>query len=145
MVRSVHFFCQKFGRAKNSLYLCSVKRKEHTIARIAAMAPWLLLLLFATYYVQVNFFVHSHIVNGVTVVHSHMHRSTHHDTDTGGHSETELTIIASLNSQFLLTGEMPDTDVSADYQLLNTIGIPQNCVFVSQHTFCLVPRAPPAC
>ena len=104
-----------------------------------------LLLLFATYYVQVNFFVHSHIVNGVTVVHSHMHRSTHHDTDTGGHSETELTIIASLNSQFLLTGEMPDTDVSADYQLLNTIGIQQNCIFVSQHTFCLVPRAPPAC
>ena len=43
------------------------------------------------------------------------------------------------------TGEMPDTDLSADYQLLNTIGIPQNCVFVSQHTFCLVPRAPPAC
>ena len=104
-----------------------------------------LLLLFATYYVQVNFFVHSHIVNGVTVVHSHMHRSTHHDTDTGGHSETELTIIASLNSQFLLTGETPDTDLSADYQLLNTIGIQQNCVFVSQHTFCLVPRAPPAC
>ena len=104
-----------------------------------------LLLLFSTYYVQVNFFVHSHIVNGVTIVHSHLHRSTHHDTDTGGHSETELTIIASLNSQFLLTGEMPDTDLSADYQLLNTIGIPQNCVFVSQHTFCLVPRAPPAC
>ena len=104
-----------------------------------------LLLLFATYYVQVNFFVHSHIVNGVTVVHSHMHRSTHHDTDTGGHSETELTIIASLNSQFLLTGEMPDTDLSADYQLLNTIGIQQNCIFVTQHTFCLVPRAPPAC
>ena len=104
-----------------------------------------LLLLFATYFVQVNFFVHSHIVNGVTVVHSHMHRSTHHDTDTGGHSETELTIIASLNSQFLLTGEMPDTDLSADYQLLNTIGIQQNCIFVSQHTVCLVPRAPPAC
>ena len=124
------------------MYLCSVKRKEHTIARIAAMG---LLLLFATYYVQVNFFVHSHIVNGVTVVHSHMHRSTHHDTDTGGHSTKELTIIASLNSQFLLTGETPDTDLSADYQLLNTIGIQQNCVFVSQHTFCLVPRAPPAC
>ena len=124
------------------MYLCSVKRKEHTIARIAAMV---LLLLFATYYVQVNFFVHSHIVNGVTVVHSHMHRSTHHDTDTGGHSTKELTIISSLNSQFLLTGEMPDTDLSADYQLLNTIGIQQNCVFVTQHTFCLVPRAPPAC
>ena len=104
-----------------------------------------LLLLFATYYVQVNFFVHSHIVNGVTIVHSHMHRSTHHDTDTGGHSETELTIIASLNSQFLLTGEMPDTDLSADYHLIYTIGVAQNCVFVSQHTFCLVPRAPPAC
>ena len=124
------------------MYLCSVKCKEHTIARIAAMV---LLLLFATYYVQVNFFVHSHIVNGVTVVHSHMHRSTHHDTDTGGHSETELTIIASLNSQFLLTGEMPDTDLSADYHLIYTIGVAQNCVFVSQHTFCLVPRAPPAC
>ena len=124
------------------MYLCSVKRNEHTITRIAAMG---LLLLFATYYVQVNFFVHSHIVNGVTVVHSHMHRSTHHDTDTGGHSETELTIISSLNSQFLLTGETPDTDLSADYQLLNTIGIQQNCIFLSQHTFCLVPRAPPAC
>ena len=78
---------------KKKLYLCNVKKSRHIIARTAAMV---LLLLFATYYVQVNFFVHSHIVNGVTVVHSHMHRSTHHDTDTGGHSETELTIISSI-------------------------------------------------
>ena len=127
---------------KKKLYLCNVKKSRHIIARTAAMV---LLLLFATYYVQVNFFVHSHIVNGVTVVHSHMHRSSHHDTDTGGHDSTELTLIATLNSQFLFTGEMPDTDLSADYQLLNTIGIQQNCVFVTQHTFCLVPRAPPAC
>ena len=122
-----------------------MKNWRHTIAKTAAMAPMLLLLLFAAYYVQVNFFVHSHIVNGVTIVHSHMHRSSHHDTNTGGHDSTELTLIASLSSQFLLTGEMPDTDISADFQLLYTIGVAQDYVFVSQHTFCLVPRAPPAC
>ena len=134
-----------FCYLKKKLYLCSVKKSRHTIARTAAIVPTLLLLLFTAYYVQVNFFVHSHIVNGVTIVHSHMHRSSHHDTDTGGHDTTELTLIASLSSQFLLTGETPDTDMSADTQLLYTIGIAQDYVLVSQHTFCLVPRAPPAC
>ena len=58
-----------------------------------------LLVLFVTYYVDITFFEHTHIINGVTIVHSHFHNSAHEKTPTGGHTTTEITLIA-INSLF---------------------------------------------
>ncbi|HEY3391028.1 MAG TPA: hypothetical protein VGK38_15725 [Prolixibacteraceae bacterium] len=58
----------------------------------------LLLFLFLGYYGSITFFTHSHIINGVTIVHSHPFNS-----DRGGspsnsqHSDKELLVIQLLS------------------------------------------------
>ncbi len=60
------------------------------------IAGSILLLIFMAYYVNITFFTHSHIINGVTIVHSHFHDKTH--TQTGGHNGSELTLISKLST-----------------------------------------------
>jgi hypothetical protein len=45
--------------------------------------------------VDITFFQHSHIINGVTIVHSHFHNDTH--TQSGSHGVNELTMISTLS------------------------------------------------
>ena len=67
------------------------KQKKYHIRQIIST---FLLVLFVTYYVDISFFEHTHIINGVTIVHSHFHNSAHEKTPTGGHTTTEITLIA---------------------------------------------------
>ncbi len=57
---------------------------------------WILFMVFTFYYVNVCLFTHTHIVNGTTIVHSHIHNKAH--TQTGVHNDSELTLIASLSA-----------------------------------------------
>lgn len=65
----------------------------------------MLLSIFVFHYASINFFSHTHIINGVTIVHSHIYRSTP-DKDNNasksnpGHTHTanELTLIAELSN-----------------------------------------------
>jgi hypothetical protein len=50
-----------------------------------------LVVIFALYYANICFFYHSHIINGSTIIHSHIH------SETGTHSESELTLISALS------------------------------------------------
>jgi hypothetical protein len=54
------------------------------------------MVIFALYYANICFFYHSHIINGVTIVHSHMHHKAH--AQTGTHSSSELTLISALSA-----------------------------------------------
>jgi hypothetical protein len=56
----------------------------------------ILVAIFALYYANISLFYHSHIINGVTVIHSHFHGKAHEQT--GTHSQSELTLISSLSS-----------------------------------------------
>jgi hypothetical protein len=56
----------------------------------------ILIMIFVLYYANICFFYHSHIINGVTIVHSHIHSKAH--TQTGTHSSSELTLISLLSS-----------------------------------------------
>lgn len=104
-----------------------------------------MLLLFVGYYANVSLFCHTHIVNGVTLVHSHFHNQHHHDTDEGGHTATELTLIANMAAQFLTTGEMPQTELTVFDTLILTLGCEQDSEVVSTHLLTISLRAPPAC
>ncbi|MDR1557619.1 MAG: hypothetical protein LBS88_11435 [Tannerellaceae bacterium] len=53
----------------------------------------ILITVFAFYYVNICFFYHSHIINGTTIVHSHIYNKA----NTGTHSSSELTLISSLS------------------------------------------------
>ena len=54
----------------------------------------LLLIIFGCYYTSINFFSHTHIINGHTIVHSHLGGDTEH-----AHSESQFTVI-DIISQF---------------------------------------------
>ena len=66
------------------------------------IASHLLIVIFAFYYANICFFYHSHIINSVTIVHSHIHGKAHTQTDT--HSSTELTLISVLSAIQSLKG-----------------------------------------
>lgn len=56
-----------------------------------------LLIVFVGYYGNVTLFSHTHIINGVTIVHSHIHKNSHNDTKSGGHTQHDITLIAQIS------------------------------------------------
>lgn len=60
-----------------------------------------LLILFLGYYSSITFFTHTHIINGVTIVHSHPYKSgPKSGTSNSQHSDKELQIIQLLSDFF---------------------------------------------
>lgn len=60
-----------------------------------------LLLLFCVYYAGATLCAHTHVVEGVTIVHSHIHTESHTDGSSGedgGHTPNEITLVASLQN-----------------------------------------------
>ncbi|MCQ2312986.1 MAG: hypothetical protein MJZ84_06015 [Paludibacteraceae bacterium] len=102
-----------------------------------------LLLLFAVYYVDVNCFVHAHVVNGVTIIHSHIHRNSHHASNDGGHTAWQVNLIASIHSNFLFTESAQATDCNFSECHIETIGSEQDCLAEQIHGIHFVWRAPP--
>ena len=54
-----------------------------------------LVTLFISYYAGIFFFPHTHIINGVTIAHSHLHTDSHHETADGSHSDIILITLIS--------------------------------------------------
>lgn len=117
------------------------KQLTHIFRQSAAAV---MLLLFVGYYADVNFFSHAHIINGVTIVHSHVHSEHHHDTAGGGHTTSEITLIAQMASQFLTTGETTPEAPEILEHLILILGAKQDAEAVSLHLTCPSLRAPPA-
>ena len=42
-------------------------------------------------------FSHSHIIYNTIIAHSHTHTDSHHDTNSGGHSQGEIFLIAQIS------------------------------------------------
>ncbi|MCE1168479.1 MAG: hypothetical protein LWX70_10305 [Sphingobacteriia bacterium] len=64
--------------------------------RSKQIAGHFLILIFVLYYANICFFYHTHIINGTTIVHSHFHTKNH--TESGTHSDSELTLISALST-----------------------------------------------
>jgi hypothetical protein len=65
--------------------------------KIKKIISLFLLTLFVGYYGSVTLFFHTHVINGVTIVHSHIHAEKHHDTQNGGHTQQSITLIAQIS------------------------------------------------
>lgn len=102
-----------------------------------------LLILFAAYYIDVNCFVHAHVVNGVTIVHSHIHHSSHHASDDGGHTAWQVNLIANIHNNFVFTESAETVDYRFSESLIDTIGCEQDCLAEQIHGVHFVWRAPP--
>jgi hypothetical protein len=68
------------------------------MVRIKKILSLFFAVLFVSYYAGIAFFSHAHIISGATVFHSHFHAETHHDTDSGGHTEQSITLIAQISN-----------------------------------------------
>lgn len=71
-----------------------------------------LLLLFGWYYSSINMFSHVHIVNGVSVSHSHMGGGTEH-----GHTDSQYLLI-DLLSNFQIESAVPCITIEQPFFLL---------------------------
>ena len=65
--------------------------KKDFVLRIKGI---MLLTLFVVYFTGTTFFPHTHIINGITVVHSHPYSATEHHT----HSASSVQLIQLLSS-----------------------------------------------
>lgn len=60
-----------------------------------------LLILFVSYYISITQFTHCHIINGITIVHSHPYKSGKGSNSNGmQHTEKELQVIQFLSEFF---------------------------------------------
>jgi hypothetical protein len=67
------------------------------MVRIKKIASLFFVVLFVSYYASVSFFSHSHVIDGATVVHSHFHKDSHHNTKSGNHTAQSITLIAQVS------------------------------------------------
>lgn len=83
-----------------SCYLCRLKKEEMKRLLLNIMR-YFLPILFVSYMASITFFGHAHVINGVTVVHSHPFKkgSGHY------HSSVELQLIHFLSNPILDGGQ----------------------------------------
>lgn len=115
-------------------------KKQEQIRRFTGV---LLLMLFVSYYSSVTLNVHSHIVDGTIITHSHLHSDSHHSTEDGGHTKQSVNFIAHL-SDLEYTGSVV-CEVPAPDKFCIDEGITgQNDCWINQiHLENLSLRAPP--
>jgi len=103
---------------------------------------WFCIVIFTSYYIGTSFFFHTHIINGVTIVHSHIHNNSHCQTQSGGHTEHSITLISHLaNFDY---NDYLQTETNLDLYLLNEIIIAENTHWIpSVHLQHISLRAPP--
>jgi len=105
----------------------------------------LLLILFLGYYSSVTFFTHSHIINGVTIVHSHPFNSDKgNNTLPSSHSEKELVVIQLLSEFFTTVFIFSFTILVLRALLYRIPAIPTKNGYAEPGGYCTSPlRAPP--
>lgn len=69
--------------------------KRKTLNKILAS---FMLVLFIFYYANNNLFLHEHVINGVTIVHSHFHNDRHHSHKSGDHTTNDVDLIVHLSN-----------------------------------------------
>ena len=110
------------------------QRSRQLVARI-------LFVVFALYYANICFFYHSHIINGATIVHSHFHSKDH--TQTGSHSESQLTLISAIAAFQSLQAALFSIGLGVFLFLLATILPAFEKRAVRNFALCTTSRGPP--
>ncbi len=77
-----------------------MQQKGNIISRYRSTVAGGLLLTFALYFVNISLFSHYHVVDGVTIVHSHFHDDGHtkDPLDSTSHTKNELTLIHAISN-----------------------------------------------
>lgn len=75
-----------------------------------------LLAIFLSYYASITFFMHAHIINGVTVVHSHPYKTNSDGIPDHEHKASEIQLISHL-SQFAASDDLQTELLPVDYPI----------------------------
>jgi len=67
------------------------------MVKLNKILSFLFVALFTSYYAGTTFFTHSHVISGATVIHSHIHVESHHDTKDGNHTEQSIAFISKIS------------------------------------------------
>lgn len=68
------------------------------MVRTKKIISYLFVAIFLSYYAGISLFSHTHIISGVVIFHSHLHKDSHHDTKSGGHTENSIALIAQISN-----------------------------------------------
>lgn len=116
----------------------------HSLRTYKKFAGYLLVILFAGYFISVTFFHHTHLVNGVNIVHSHPYKSHSGDIPINhNHSEKGFLLIQFI-SDFIAIVLLTYSGATIFRNILNL------CILNKKRSrilnFCLIssnrPRAP---
>ncbi|MDR0743761.1 MAG: hypothetical protein LBF05_05345 [Tannerella sp.] len=102
----------------------------------------ILIVIFAFYYANICFFYHSHIINGTTIVHSHLYNKTH--TQTGTHGESEITLISTLSAFHSLQAAVCFSGLGIFFLFQTVILLFSEKRIISDPVACISLRAPPS-
>jgi len=80
----------------------SFGKEKHTMmdGKVKKVLKVILPVIFITYFASITFFTHTHIVNGVTIVHSHPFQKNDAGSPAHEHTGAEIQLIHILSSFF---------------------------------------------
>lgn len=82
-------------------------RKDNILKSIKILLP----TVFILYFICITFFTHSHVVNGVTIVHSHPYKSDQNGNPMHEHTGSEIQLIQFLTSFHSVSLDIPHFEV----------------------------------
>ncbi len=101
----------------------------------------ILIVIFTLYYVNISCFYHGHVINGITISHSHFHSQAH--AEKGTHTDNELTLISILSSFQTLQATIFFIGLGVIFYLKTIVSSVFKCVITQNPTACISLRAPP--
>lgn len=90
--------------------------------KLEMLLKTMLPIVFVSYFCCITFFTHSHVINGVTIVHSHPYKADTNGDTSHEHSGTELQLINALSVFYAAGAIIP-------FILLALLGKPQKMNF----------------
>ncbi|MDR2473242.1 MAG: hypothetical protein LBD53_06715 [Tannerella sp.] len=99
--------------------------------------------MFAAYYSGISFFRHTHVINGVTIVHSHPYKKSAEKKPEHRHDEAQIQLINML-SQFSIHSCGTSVQIDAPYSFcISETGTRESNPILKRRSTNLRLRAPP--
>ena len=125
----------------------SDNRGSMKLTRNRKLRSCFFLILFLGYFISITFFPHKHIVDGVTIIHSHPFHSHSGDTPVNHqHSQTGFLIIHFISHILAITSAVI-SGIFITRKAEQYLSIPKDeNIFIKSPCYCsYLLRAPPAC
>jgi hypothetical protein len=113
------------------------------MVRIKNVVSFFFVALYISFHVGTTLFTHTHTINGATIIHSHLHTDSHHNTNSGGHTEQIITLISQISHFEYIDFSFNCVPTPAQFPLYENKFIEITHSITSVHLKNLSLRAPP--